>query len=259
VSGREFTDRDTATAPRVAVVNERFAKYFFGNGPALGRHITSVGVTYEIVGVVGDMKYQGLREPMLRTMFIPWMQREGEAPSAYQYLVRTAGNPAIATLGLDRVVRNIDPGLRLRRATSYDALIDQSIAIERIMATFGALFGSLALLIAALGMFGVLAYQVTRRTNELGMRLVLGAGRWSMMRLVLRDVAMMVVPGIAVGASAALMLTGMSRAILFDLTPTDPVVFVFSAFVLASAAIIAGWLPARRAAFVDPMVAIRHE
>ena len=259
VSGREFTNRDTATAPRVAVVNESFAKYFFGNGPALGRHITSVGVTYEIVGVVGDMKYQGLREPMLRTMFIPWMQREGEAPSAYQYLVRTAGNPAAATLGLDRVVRNIDPGLRLRRATSYDELIDQSIAIERIMATFGALFGALALLIAALGMFGVLAYQVTRRTNELGMRLVLGAGRWSMMRLVLRDVAMMVVPGIAVGAGAALMLTGMSRAILFDLTPTDPAVFVFSAFVLASAAIVAGWLPARRAASVDPMVAIRCE
>ena len=259
VSGREFTERDTATTPRVAVVNESFAKYFFGNGPALGRRVTSVGVTYEIVGVVGDTKYQGLREPILRTMFIPWMQREGDAPSAYQYLVRTAGDPATAAQGLDRVVRNVDPGLRLRRATSYDALIDQSIAIERIMATFGALFGALALLIAALGMFGVLAYQVTRRTNELGMRLVLGAGRWSMMRLVLRDVAMMVVPGIAVGASAALMLTGMSRAILFDLTPTDPAVFVFSAFVLASAAIVAGWLPARRAAFVDPMVAIRHE
>jgi predicted permease len=259
VSGREFTDRDTATALRVAVVNQSFARYFFGNGSPLGRRVTSVGVTYEIVGVVGDTKYQGLREPMLRTMYIPWTQREGDAPSAYRYLVRTADNPATAAQGLDRVVRTVDPGLRLRSATSYEGLIDQSISIERIMAMLGALFGGLALLIAALGMFGALAFQVTRRTNELGVRMVLGASRWSMIRLVLRDVAMMLVPGIAVGAGAALMLTGMSRALLFDLTPTDPAVFALSAFVLASASIVAGWLPARRAAFVDPMVAIRHE
>jgi predicted lysophospholipase L1 biosynthesis ABC-type transport system permease subunit len=240
------------------VVNQSFARYFFGNRSALGR-LTSVGVTYEIVGVVGDTKYQGLREPMLRTMYIPWTQREGDAPSAYRYLVRTTGHPAAAPQGLDRVVRNVDSGLRLRSAIPYDALIDQSISIERIMAMIGALFGGLALLIAALGVFGALAFQVTRRTNELGVRMVLGASRWSMMQLVLRDVAIKLVPGIAVGTGAALMLTGLSKAILFNLTPTDPAVFAVAALVLASAAMLAAWLPARRAALVDPMVAIRHE
>ena len=114
-------------------------------------------------------------------------------------------------------------------------------------------------IIAGLGMFGALAFQVARRTNELGMRIVLGASRRSMMGLVLRDVAIMLIPGIAIGAGAALMLTGMARAMLFELTPTDPGVFAVSASVLATAAVLAGFLPARRASRVDPMTALRHE
>jgi len=127
------------------------------------------------------------------------------------------------------------------------------------MATLGGFFGVLALLVAALGMFGVLAFQVARRTNELGVRMALGASRRTLLGLVLRDVAVMVVAGIAIGAGVALMLTDLARKILFGLTPTDPRVFAVAALVLAVAAALAGLLPAVRASRVDPLVALRHE
>ncbi len=259
ISGREFGDRDTDAAPNVAIVNESFARDFFGDESALGRRVTSVNVTYEIVGVVRDAKYQNLRDNVIRTMYIPWTQRESEQPTRYSYLVRAAGSPLRLVPSLDRVVREADPALRIRAARSYAAIIDESIATERIMATLGGFFGVLALLVAALGMFGVLAFQVARRTNELGVRMALGASRRTLMGLVLREVVVMVGTGIAVGAGGALMLTGVARTILFGLTPTDPRVFAVAATVLAAAALLAGWLPARRASRVDPLVALRHE
>jgi predicted permease len=260
LEGREFSDRDTATAPKVAVVNESFARYFFGEKSALGRRVTSVSVTYEIVGVVRDAKYQHIRDGVIKTMYIASTQREEEQPSAYSYLVRVAGgDPMRFVPNLDRFVRDVDPALRIRTARTYAAIVDQSIATERTMATLGGFFGVLALLIAALGMFGVLAYQVTRRTNELGVRMALGASRWAMTRLVLREVAWMVAAGVVIGAGVALMVTGLARTILFGLTPTDPSVFVVAASVLAAAAVLAGWLPALHASRVDPLVALRHE
>jgi predicted permease len=260
MAGREFSDRDTDTAPAVAIVNESFVRRFFGEGAALGRRVTSVNVTYEIVGVVGDAKYQHLREGIIDTMYIPWMQRDDAQPSSYNYLARAvAGDPMRLAPGLDRLVREVDPVLRVRTARTYAAIVDQSIVTERIMATLGGFFGVLALLVAALGMFGVLAFQVARRTNELGVRMALGASRRTMMGLVLRDVVVMVVAGISIGAGVALVLTGIARKILFGLTPTDPGVFAVAASALAVAAVLAGWLPARRASRVDPLVALRHE
>jgi predicted permease len=260
LAGREFSDRDTDTSPRVAIVNESFARYFFGEGSALGRRVTSVNVAYEIVGVVRDAKYQNLRDGSIRTLYIPWMQREGEQPTRHSYLVRVAaGDPMRLVPSLDRLVREVDPALRVRTARSYEAIVDQSIATERTMATLGGLFGVLALLVAALGMFGVLAFQVARRTNELGVRMALGASRRTLMALVLREVAVMVVAGVSIGAGVALLVTGPARTMLFGLMPTDPSVFVVAALVLAATACLAGWLPARRASRVDPLVALRHE
>ena len=261
LAGREFGDRDARTAPKVALVNERFARYFFGDRSALGRHVTSLGVTYEIVGVVRDAKYQNLRDAVLKTMYIPWTQLEEEdQPSSYTYLARVAaGDPLRLVPGLARLVREADPALRVRTATTYAAVIDRSIGIERIMAMLGGFFGVLALLVAGLGMFGVLAFRVARRTNELGVRVALGASPGSMMRLVLRDVAGMLVPGVVIGAGLALMLTGLARRMLFGVTPSEPGVFVVAASALICAAVLASWLPARRASRVDPMVALRHE
>jgi predicted permease len=260
LSGREFDVRDTDTSPKVAIVNESFARYFFGDGSAIGRRVTSVNVTYDIVGVVRDAKYQNLRAPMLKTMYIPWTQREGDQPSSYSYLARVvAGDPMRLVPSLDRLVREADPALRVRMARTYATIVDQSIVTERIMATLGGFFGVLALIVAGLGMFGVLAFQVTQRTNELGVRMALGASHRTMMGLILREVVVMVVAGVSIGAGGALVLAGLARNIVFGLTPTDPIVFVVAASVLAAAAVLAGWLPAHRAARVDPLVALRHE
>jgi predicted permease len=260
VLGREFDDRDTGTSPKVAIVNESFAHYFFGNAPALGRRVTSVDVTYEIVGVVRDAKYQNLRQPILKTMYISWLQRNGDQPTRYNYVARVSmDDPLRLTPSLERLVREVDPSLHVRTTLTYATLVDRSIATERIMAILGGLFGVLALIVAAIGLFGLLAFQVSRRTNELGVRMALGATRRAMIGLVLRDVAGMVVAGILMGTTVALTLSGLARSMLFGLTPTDPAAFVTAASILGLTALVAGWLPARRASRVDPLIALRHE
>jgi predicted permease len=260
VAGREFDTRDTRDAPRVAIVNERFARYFFGDGTALGRRVASNNVTYEIVGVAGDAKYQNLRDAVQKTMYIPWTQREGAQPTGFNYILRVAdGDPRRLIPDLRRAVREADPALRVSTARPYADFVDESIGTERIMATLGGVFGGLAMLVAGLGMFGLLAYQVARRTNELGVRTALGARRGSLVLLVLRDVAVIVIWGVALGSVGAVMTAGVARALLFGLTPGDPAVLAVAGAVLASCALLAAWLPARRAARVDPLVALRHE
>ena len=261
LAGRDFDARDTAATPRVAIVNDSFARYFFGTGPALGRHVANAGVTYEIVGVAGDTKYQSLRDRPIRTLYVPQTQRPGTSqPAGYHYLVRVASrDPRTLMADLPRVVRDVDPALRLLSARPYAALIEESIGSERTMAALGGAFGALAMLVAALGMFGLLAFQVARRTNEIGVRMALGAGRRSLIGLVLRDVTLMVACGVALGSAAAAMTTGVARSLLFGLTPTEPAVFAAAAAALALTAFLAAWLPARRAANIDPLVALRHE
>jgi len=259
--GREFETRDTAASPKVAIVNESFARYFFGGGPALRRHVTSANVTYEIVGVVADAKYEGLRDPIIKTVYIPWTQRTGDLqPSAFTYIIRAAaGDPQLLAPVLRQVVSGADSALRLQTARAYDDLIADSISTERILATLGGVFGILALTLAGIGLFGVLAFQVAQRTNEIGVRIALGADPRRMIRLVLRDVAVMLAIGVAIGAVGAWMATGVTHNLLFGLTPTDPAAFAIAAATLVATALLAACLPARRASLIDPLVALRHE
>jgi predicted permease len=260
LSGREFDERDTNASDKVAIVNESFARYFFGTQSPLGRRVVSVKIAYEIVGVVKDAKYQNLRQDALKTMYIPWMQREGEQPSRYGFLARvTAGDPMRLAPVLEKLVRQADRGLRLQTPQPYSAIIDRSIVTERLMATLSGFFGLLALIVACLGIFGVMAFQVSRRVNEIGLRMALGASRAGIAALVLREVAMMLVIGSMIGGAMALAVTGVARKMLFGITPTEPGVFALAAVILGGTALAAGWLPARRASRLDPMMALRHE
>ena len=268
VSGREFTVSDTGAAPLVAIVNQSFARHFFGDRPALGRRVATpslaAGATgdavYEIVGVVRDAKYQDLRADVIETMYVCWTQRPTDYPGGYSYFARAAsGDPLRFAPAVERLVRGVDAGLRVRNTLTYAAMVDRSMVTERIMATLGGFFGILALVIAGLGLFGVLAFQVAHRTQELGVRLALGATRAAVLRLVLREVVLTVAGGVTIGAAAALMVTDLAGAFLFGLRSNDPGVFVVAGIVLAAVAVVAGWLPAHRASRVDPLVALRHE
>ena len=260
-AGRDFDARDVAGAPAVAIVNRSFARQFFGDASPIGRTVTTLKVPHAIVGVVADARYEDLRTDFRHIMYVPAAQRTGEPqPTSLKYLVRAeGGDPARLGPAISRIVRDVDPALHVMNTVTYTTLIDRSIPAERILATLGSIFGMLALVIAGIGMFSLLAFQVARRTNELGVRMVLGATRGSMVRLVLKDVAWMLGPGIALGSAIAAMVTGVAQGILFGLTPTDPAVFTIAAFVLLLAAVAAAWLPARRASRVDPLVALRHE
>jgi predicted permease len=260
VMGREFDRRDTIDAPKVAIVNESFVRYFFAGGPALGRHVTSLNATYEIVGVVKDAKYQALRRGFAKTMYIPVMQRVGDQPNAYYFMARVrAGDPMRLAPALDSVVREVDPGMRVRLVETYSEMVDYTMLTERIMAMLGGFFGLLALAVACLGIFGSMAFQVSRRSNEIGLRMALGANRTTIVALVLREVAVLLVAGCLLGAAAAIPLTGLTRKLLFGIRPTEPSIFLVASLLLGLAALAAGWIPARRAALVDPMIALRHE
>jgi putative ABC transport system permease protein len=259
LAGREFDPRDGPGAP-VAIVNETFARSFFAGGSPLGRRVTSLDLTYTIVGVVRDAKYQSLRDGIIKTMYVPWTLRSEDPPSRYSYLVRLASNqPAGFTAALDRAVRSADPDLRLRNVISYATLVDRSLVAERLLATLAGFFGALALVVAALGVFGLISFHVARRTSEFGLRMALGAGRRTVMTLVLKDVAMMIAAGVTVGGAVSLTVSGVARKILFGVTPGDPLVLATAAATLAAVAVLAAWLPARRAARVDPIVALRAE
>jgi predicted permease len=259
VRGRAFAQRDDASAPQVAIVNEAFVRRYFPGQSSLGRRVT-LNVPYEIVGVVRDARSLDLRHPPEPAMFVPWPQLSDANPINYSFVVRSsAGNPAALAQLIPSLVRQADPGFRLRAINTYDDLIGNTVITERIMAALGGFFGVLALLVACLGVFGVMAFQVSRRTNEIGIRIALGARREEILTLVLREAALLAAVGCAVGAVTALTLTGLAHDLLFGVTPSDPRVFAVSAIVLTLAALAAAWLPARRASRVDPLTALRQD
>ena len=270
IAGRDFDQRDLqSSAPEdpasalpaghVAIVNESFAKAYVPDRSPLGRHLR-IGKAlheYEIVGVSKDAKYLDLKEAFPKTVYFPLSQKRMGAPTL---LVHTkASNPMWVVPQIETRLRNLDPMMRLGNVRTFAEQIDRSILNERIMATLGAFFGVLALVVACLGIFGVMAFQVAQRTREFGIRLALGATRGRVTVLVLRDVSVMLVIGCVVGASTAAGLSRVVEGLLFGVTTTDPAVFLFAIALLAAASFAAAYAPARRAARVDPIVALRHE
>jgi predicted permease len=255
------TNLPDAPGKHVAIVNEAFARHFFGVRSAIGMHVGMGGVTsgdklYEIAGVVKDARYFNMRETAEPMMFIPIWRRFVHRS---ELVIRTSGSTAQLAALLQREIHALDPVIPLENLHTLEHDIDENILVERMVATLSGVFGVLALLLSAVGLYGVIAYTVTRRTREIGIRIAIGAPRQSVLWLVLRDVLSMVLIGGVIGSLAAFLATRAIESILYGVSAHDPLSLMAAGLSLAMAALAASFLPARRATKIDPTVALRYE
>jgi predicted permease len=263
--GRGFTERDNQAAPKVAVINQRLAKQFFPNASPLGKSIATCNgkaiaetpVTYEVVGVSADAKYARLRQDIPPTIFLPYLQLDDASSMTYE--IKTAANTASIAAEVREAVRSVDKDLPLLEVRMQKEQIQQNVAQERMFATLTGGFGILALILAAIGIYGIMAYTVSRRTNEIGIRMALGAQARGVLAMVLKETSLLALVGVAAGIGAALGVTRLVASMLYDVKPDDPLTFVGAAGLLVIIALAAALTPARRAAGVDPLQALRHE
>jgi predicted permease len=260
VAGREFTERDSAEAPKVAVINETMARKHFPGRIPLGERFFFAGEEQdpvEIVGVVKDAKDVTLRDESARYVYTPYAQ--GFELGYATFFVKTGADAPSAAEATRAAVRQIDPALPVFALKTLRVQVEESLFAERAVALLSACFGVLATLLAAVGLYGVMAYTVGQRTREFGIRVALGAERQRILWLVLREVALLGALGIALGLPAAWGLARVVQSQLYGLSPSDPVTLATSVVVIAAAALFAGFVPARRATRVEPMVALRYE
>ncbi len=260
-AGHEFTDRDDAAAPKAVVVNETFVKRYLGNANPIGRRLqfgasTPPKLDREIVAVVADSR-DDVRDAAKETIYSPYSQ--WDHPSRMVFYVRTAGNPGRMAAAVRQTVREADPNLPAVIIKTVEVRIRESLYTERLIAILSAAFGVLATLLAAIGLYGVMAYSVARRTGEIGVRMALGAVPADVLRLVLFGAVRLAAAGIVIGLAAALAAGRLIESQLFGIKPADPVICVGAALLLALVALIAAGVPAWRAARIDPVVALKYE
>jgi putative ABC transport system permease protein len=259
IRGRDFTARDdTASAP-VMIVNEAFVKAMFGSTDPIGKRAMSTRdekVYRQIIGVVPNVKFYGMRDTARALVWVPYAQNPW---GLGMVTVRTSGDPLGALGTVRRELASLDRNIALAGVTTMQDAGARSIASDRMVAVLLTAFATLALILAAVGIFGVLSYTVAQRTKELGVRMALGAQRGDVLTLVLRETMPLVLAGIGIGIAAGLGLTQLMRSILFEVQPTDPLTFVGVPMVLCLVGLGAALLPARRASKVSPLVALRSD
>ncbi|MCP9496320.1 MAG: ADOP family duplicated permease, partial [Pyrinomonadaceae bacterium MAG19_C2-C3] len=265
LKGRALSERDATDAPGVVVINGAMARRYFGDEDPLGKRLTFGGpeekalygeaVTREIVGIVGDVRFE-LEETAKPEMYIPYAQ----APIGTMALVvRSAADPATLREPLRRAIREVDGTQTGYSFKTMEGLLSESVAAQRLLMTLTNIFASLALILAGVGIYGVIAFSVAQRTHELGIRIALGAQTADVLRLVVGQGMTLAGIGLAVGLAGALALTRFLSSLLYGVSPTDAPVFVGTAVLLGAVALLASYIPARRATKVDPIVALRHE
>jgi len=265
LSGRDFSAEDGPDGGKVAIVNKSLAQHFFGSPQqALGHYLASGGGKgtqpgIQIVGVVQDAKHQGVREEIKRGVFIPYLQTKDVGQLALQFYVRTWQEPQSAETGIRNAMQKLDSKLVVDTLITMDQQINDNLSTERMIALLATSFGVLATLLAAVGLYGVLAYATVQRTREIGIRIALGASRGAVARMVLSEVARLAGISIAVALPLALILARLIKSQLFGISSADPLTLVATTLLTGITAILAAWIPTRRATRVDPMVALRYE
>jgi predicted permease len=261
LAGRDFTPADGTDAPKVAIVNEQFSRFFFPGGNPVGRHLAfgagDVKLNIEIVGVARNSNHLDLREKVARFVYVPYLQdtRSG----SMHYYVRTAGNPLIFTGFIRRTVRDMDSNVPLNEVGTLTTQIAESVYGDRLVAWLASAFGAVAACLAAIGLYGLISYTVTRRTSEIGLRMALGASPAAVLWLILRKSLELIFAGLVLGTALALASTRLVSSLLYGLNATSPLVFAAATVLLGTVAVVASYIPARRATKIDPMVALRYE
>ncbi|MBI3469812.1 MAG: ABC transporter permease [Candidatus Solibacter usitatus] len=261
-AGRDFRSSDEGSKQKVGIVNEKFARRYFGDRSPVGRHFGFGGnpgtkTDIEIVGVIRDAKYMNMREEIQRQVFVPHFQSDWVI--AMTVYVRTRFDPAQMHTVLRRAVHELDPNLPVYQMRGMEVQLDRALIVERMIASLAAVFGLLATLLAAIGLYGVMAYNVARRTREIGIRMALGALSRNVTWLVMKEVLLLLAVGVALALPAAFVLTRLVRTQLYGITPNDPLTILAATLALAAVAVTAGYVPALRATRIDPIRALRYE
>jgi predicted permease len=260
--GRDMTADDGGTGQRVGVINQTMARYYFGNESPIGRRIWDTFPTnvtdFVVVGVAADAKYNDLREDTPRRFYVPFFHPIGDATFA-RVEVRVSGNPSSVADAVRAAVKQAAPNLPPLGIHTMNDLVSESLTSDRMVTKLTGFFGALAVLLACIGIYGIMAYAVAARTGEIGIRMALGADRGNVVWLVLRESLLLVAIGVAIGLPAVIGVSKLIKSLLFGLTPADPLALGLASLLMFGVAALAGYLPARRAARTDPMVALRYE
>ncbi len=263
VEGRSFTESDHAEAEPVAIVNQTFARHYFPDTSAVGQTLTWYGSSSRIVGVVGDVHPNGFRSEVMPTIYCPYPQAQwGKAhwgTTQIRLIVRTYSRPRALAESIRRELLALSPYSPIRRIATLNELLSAQVAPMRFNTHLLSLFGALALVLVSVGVYGLMAFSVSQRTQEIGIRMALGARSTEVLRSVVGQGLRLTLMGTAIGLAGAVALTRVMASLLYDVSPTDPLTFAFVSLVLIGVAALASYLPARRAARIDPMVALRYE